>query len=30
LVELVERLEEAGLLKEVLTGKVAYYTDEVW
>ncbi|KAJ4362935.1 hypothetical protein N0V83_010052 [Neocucurbitaria cava] len=30
LFELVEKLAEAGLVKEVLTGKVAYYTDEVW
>ncbi|KAF2748794.1 amidase signature enzyme [Sporormia fimetaria CBS 119925] len=30
LFELVERLEEAGLLRETLAGKVAYHTDEVW
>ncbi|KAF2730630.1 amidase signature enzyme [Polyplosphaeria fusca] len=30
LFELVEKLEVAGLVKEVLPGKVAYYTDEVW
>lgn len=30
LFELVERLEESGLVKETLAGKVAYHTDEVW
>ncbi|KAF2636897.1 amidase signature enzyme, partial [Massarina eburnea CBS 473.64] len=30
LFQLVERLEELGLLKEVLPGKVAFVTDEVW
>ncbi|CAO2652731.1 Nn.00g021420.m01.CDS01 [Neocucurbitaria sp. VM-36] len=30
LFELVERLEEVGLVKEVLSGKLAYHVDEVW
>jgi Asp-tRNA(Asn)/Glu-tRNA(Gln) amidotransferase A subunit family amidase len=30
LFELVERLEDIGLLREVMAGKVAYWTDEVW
>lgn len=30
LFELVEKLEELGMVKETLAGKVAYYTDEVW
>jgi hypothetical protein len=30
LFELVDRFVELGILREVLPGKVAYHTEEVW